>query len=149
EVSLPVLVATLSTIIVLAPIALTPGLGGFLFKPLALAVAFAMIASYVLAFTVVPALCSRILKRHGHAPAVPTNGNRADGNGMGYLTGNGNGHDPRPPGIGAALAHRVQLILAAATRRYEGALRAAIGRRGLVLGGAAAALVGALLLAPT
>jgi multidrug efflux pump subunit AcrB len=147
EVSLPVLVATLSTMIVLAPIALTPGLGGFLFKPLALAVAFAMIASYVLAFTVVPALCSRILKRHGHAPAVPANASGANGNGIGYL--NGNGDDPRPPGIGAALAHRIQLILAAATRRYEGALRVAIGRRGLVLGGAAAALVGALLLAPT
>src|SRR4051812_25799513 len=69
EVSLPVLVATLSTMIVLAPIALTPGLGGFLFKPLALAVAFAMIASYLLAFTVVPALCSRVLK--GHHPPSP------------------------------------------------------------------------------
>ena len=68
EVSLPVLVATLSTMIVLAPIALTPGLGGFLFKPLALAVAFAMIASYLLAFTVVPAVCSRVLKGHGHTP---------------------------------------------------------------------------------
>src|SRR5215212_11346479 len=67
EVTLPVLVATLATMIVLAPIAMTPGLGGFLFKPLALAVAFAMIGSYVLAFTVVPALCSRMLRGHrGH-----------------------------------------------------------------------------------
>src|SRR5205085_10326721 len=77
ETTLPVLVATLATMIVLAPIAMTPGLGGFLFKPLALAVAFAMIASYVLAFTVVPALCSRLLKpHHGHADTQPGLGAR-------------------------------------------------------------------------
>lgn len=144
EVSLPVLVATLSTMIVLAPIALTPGLGGFLFKPLALAVAFAMIASYLLAFTVVPALCSRVLKGHGHPPALPE-GELVNGDGDGP---NGNGRDPRPPGLAAQVAHRIQLLLAALTRRYEGALRAAMTRRGLVLGGAAAALVGAFLLVP-
>ena len=32
EMTLPVLVATLATMIVLAPIAMSPGLGGFLFK---------------------------------------------------------------------------------------------------------------------
>src|SRR5262245_11597083 len=146
EVSLSVLVATLSTMIVLAPIAMTPGLDGFLFKPLALAVAFAMMASYFLAFTVVPALCSRILK--GYAQHSPANGASLNGNGIGNGNVNGNGHDPRPPGFGAQLAHRVQVALAVLTRRYEAMLRAAMGRRGLVLGGAAAALVGAFLLIP-
>jgi multidrug efflux pump subunit AcrB len=150
EVSLPVLVATLSTMIVLAPIAMSPGLGGFLFKPLALAVAFAMIASYLLAYTVVPALCSRMLKGHGPHPAG--NGDMANGKGLNgngsSVNGNGNGHDPRPPGMGAQLAHRIQAVLAALTRRYEGVLRVAMGRRGLILGGALAALIGAFLLVP-
>lgn len=72
ELTLPVLVATLALIIVLCPIALTPGIGGFLFKPLTLAVAFAMLASFVLAWTLVPALCSKLLKPHTtHAPHAP------------------------------------------------------------------------------
>src|SRR5207237_259310 len=48
EVTLPVLVATLSLIIVLLPVARSPGLGGFLFTPLTLAVAFAMLSSFFL-----------------------------------------------------------------------------------------------------
>ncbi len=71
EVTLPVLVATLALIIVLCPVALTPGVGGFLFKPLTLAVAFAMIASFVLSWTFVPALCSKMLAGHGHAGHTP------------------------------------------------------------------------------
>src|SRR5206468_9343617 len=42
EVTIPVLVATCTTVIVLCPLALMPGLGGFLFKPLALTVGSAM-----------------------------------------------------------------------------------------------------------
>jgi multidrug efflux pump subunit AcrB len=159
EVSLPVLVATLATMIVLAPIAMTPGLGGFLFKPLALAVAFAMIASYLLAFTVVPALCSRMLKGHNvetlaqraeheadlppeevlHAPTTTS----ATGYVAESLDDSRSKHSPI-----ARLSMRIQGALTAITHRYESALRAAMGRRGLVLGGAAALLVGSFLLVP-
>src|SRR5205085_7258551 len=66
EVTMPVLVATLTTIIVLCPIALMPGMGGFLFRPLTLAVAFAMLASFVLSRTYVPVLCAKWLKGHTH-----------------------------------------------------------------------------------
>jgi len=66
ELTLPVLVATLSTIIVLCPLALMPGLGGFLFKPLALTVGFAMAVSYLLSWTLVPSFCSTLLRAHGH-----------------------------------------------------------------------------------
>jgi multidrug efflux pump subunit AcrB len=65
ELTLPVIVATLALIIVLCPVALTPGVGGFLFKPLTLAVAFAMIISFVLSWTFVPSLCSKLLRGHG------------------------------------------------------------------------------------
>ena len=53
---MPELVSTLCTFLVLAPLALMPGLGQFLFKPMALAVAFAMIAAYILSRTLVPGL---------------------------------------------------------------------------------------------
>jgi multidrug efflux pump subunit AcrB len=57
----PVMVATCTTILVLAPLALIPGMGGFLFKPLALAVAFAMLVSFLLSRTFVPMMCARFL----------------------------------------------------------------------------------------
>lgn len=63
EVTVPVLVATLTTIIVLCPIAFMPGMGGFLFRPLTLAVAFAMLASFLLSRTLVPVLCANWLGR--------------------------------------------------------------------------------------
>lgn len=61
EVRMPVLVSTLVTIIVFAPVLLIAGIGKFLFTPLALAVTFAMIASYVIALTAVPVYCARFL----------------------------------------------------------------------------------------
>jgi multidrug efflux pump subunit AcrB len=61
EVMVPVMVATCTTILVLAPIALMPGMGGFLFRPLALAVAFAMLTSFVLSRTFVPMMCAKFL----------------------------------------------------------------------------------------
>lgn len=64
EVAQPALVATVSTIIVLVPLAFMPGMGKFLFRPLALAVTFAMIISLFLALTFVPTLCAAWLKPH-------------------------------------------------------------------------------------
>jgi multidrug efflux pump subunit AcrB len=64
EVMVPVLVATCTTTIVLAPLALIPGMGGFLFKPLALAVAFAMLTSFLLSRTFVPMTCAKFLPDH-------------------------------------------------------------------------------------
>ncbi len=52
----------------LLPLALMPGLGAFLFRPMFLAVAFAMAIAYVLSRTFVPARCAAWLKSHGHKP---------------------------------------------------------------------------------
>src|SRR5438132_6822849 len=70
EVAMPELVASCCTLLVLAPLALMPGMGTFLFRPMALAVAFAMIAAYLLSRSFVPALCSLWLRSHGPQPAV-------------------------------------------------------------------------------
>lgn len=71
EVALPALVATLCTLLVLAPLALMPGLGTFLFRPMALAVGFAMLAAFALALTFVPAMCKLWLRGHEHHEAAP------------------------------------------------------------------------------
>lgn len=62
EVAVPELVAGLCTLLVLAPLALMPGLGQFLFRPMALAVAFAMTAAYLLSRTFVPSRAARWLR---------------------------------------------------------------------------------------
>ncbi|HEY5314816.1 MAG TPA: efflux RND transporter permease subunit, partial [Pirellulales bacterium] len=64
EVAMPELVASLCTLLVLAPLALMPGLGTFLFKPMAMAVAFSMIVAYLLSRTFVPTRCAAWLKAH-------------------------------------------------------------------------------------
>jgi multidrug efflux pump subunit AcrB len=65
EVRMPILVATITTVIVFAPVVFLSGIGRFLFTPLALSVSLAMIASYVVALTVVPAWCGRFLAHSG------------------------------------------------------------------------------------
>src|SRR3954471_5765921 len=56
EVASPAFVSTLSICIVFVPIFLLTGVGGFLFAPLAMAVVFAMLASYFLSRTLVPTM---------------------------------------------------------------------------------------------
>src|SRR5260370_18348555 len=62
EVRMPVLVSTIVTIVVFAPVVFMSGIGKFLFAPLALSVTLAMIASYIVALTVVPAYCAQFLR---------------------------------------------------------------------------------------
>jgi multidrug efflux pump subunit AcrB len=121
ELTLPVIVATLALIIVLAPVALTPGVGGFLFKPLAVAVAFAMIASFILSWTFVPALCSKMLRGHGHGPGHHNPGD----------------HSPpdRPPGFFARVYGRISAVIDFFGRGYARLLAVALRHRLAVLVG--------------
>ncbi len=64
EVSMPVLAATLTTIVVFFPVVFLTGIGRFLFAPLALAVVFSIGASYLVAMTVVPVWCASFLGAH-------------------------------------------------------------------------------------
>jgi multidrug efflux pump subunit AcrB len=72
EVAMPELVASCCTLLVLAPLALMPGMGEFLFRPMAMAVAFAMIAAYLLSRSFVPARCAAWLKAHDVAHPIPS-----------------------------------------------------------------------------
>ena len=67
EVSLAVLAATLTTVVVFFPVTFLYGVSKFLFSALALAVVISLFASYVVAMTVIPLFCSRLLKTVPHA----------------------------------------------------------------------------------
>jgi multidrug efflux pump subunit AcrB len=84
QIAVPAIVATLSICIVFFPVVLLVGPARFLFTPLAIAVVLAMLASYVLSRTLVPALARMLM--HGEHHAHPG--------------------DPPPPGAWASLAHR-------------------------------------------
>lgn len=60
----PAFVSLLCICIVFVPMFFLPGVAGFLFVPLALAVVFAMIASFILSRTLVPTMAMYLLKRH-------------------------------------------------------------------------------------
>jgi len=62
EVALPVLAATLTTIVVFFPVTFLYGVSKFLFGALALAVVISLIASYIVALTVVPLFCANFIK---------------------------------------------------------------------------------------
>jgi multidrug efflux pump subunit AcrB len=64
EVILPLTVATLAICIVFFPVLLLNGAARFLFIPLAATVVLAMLASYVLSFSVVPAFARQLLREH-------------------------------------------------------------------------------------
>ena len=64
EVALPVLSATLTTVVVFFPVTFLYGVSKFLFSALALAVVLSLFASYFVALTVVPLFCARFLRVH-------------------------------------------------------------------------------------
>ncbi|HEY0748262.1 MAG TPA: efflux RND transporter permease subunit [Steroidobacteraceae bacterium] len=64
QIALPALVSTLSICIVFVPMFLLAGVARYLFVPLAEAVIFAMLASYLLSRTLIPTLAKYLLKKH-------------------------------------------------------------------------------------
>jgi multidrug efflux pump subunit AcrB len=63
QIALPALVSTLSICIVFVPMFLLAGIARYLFVPLAEAVVFAMLASYLLSRTLIPTLANYLLKK--------------------------------------------------------------------------------------
>jgi multidrug efflux pump subunit AcrB len=66
EVALPVLAATLTTVVVFFPVTFLYGVSKFLFSALALAVALSLFASFAVAMTVVPLFCARFIRATHH-----------------------------------------------------------------------------------
>ncbi|MGO4465614.1 efflux RND transporter permease subunit, partial [Pseudoduganella sp. RAF53_2] len=67
QIAVPAFVATLAICIVFVPMFFLTGVSRYLFVPMAEAVVFAMIASYILSRTLVPTLAKYWLKMHDHS----------------------------------------------------------------------------------
>jgi multidrug efflux pump subunit AcrB len=63
EVAMPVLVSTITFIVVFYPVVFLSGMAKFLFTPLALSATFAILASYLVSITLLPAYCAAFLKQ--------------------------------------------------------------------------------------
>jgi CzcA family heavy metal efflux pump len=71
QIAVPAFVSTLSICIVFVPMFFLAGVAKFLFVPLAEAVSFAMLASYLLSRTLIPTLVMYIMRGHEHRADAP------------------------------------------------------------------------------
>ncbi len=62
EVAVPIIVSTLTTLVVFLPILFVPGIAGFLFRDLALTISFSLIVSTLVALTLIPLMASQFYK---------------------------------------------------------------------------------------
>lgn len=76
EVAVPVVISTLTTLVVFIPILFVPGIAGFLFRDLALTISFALSVSSLVALSLIPMMSSLLLKEEKE---------RKDGSGKSYL----------------------------------------------------------------
>jgi len=72
QIAVPAFVSTLCICIVFVPMFFLTGVAKYLFVPLAEAVSFAMLASYLLSRTLIPTLVMYIMRGHEHRAARPT-----------------------------------------------------------------------------
>jgi CzcA family heavy metal efflux pump len=73
QIAVPAFVSTLCICIVFVPMFFLTGVARFLFVPMAEAVCFAMLASYLLSRTLIPTMVMYIMRGHEHRAAEPTN----------------------------------------------------------------------------
>ena len=66
-----IMASTLTTLAAFFPISLTPGIMGEFIKPIPITVMFALGSSFLLAVTITPALCSRLLSKQHEINIVP------------------------------------------------------------------------------
>jgi multidrug efflux pump subunit AcrB len=113
QVAFPEFVSTLGICIVFLPVFLLSGTAAFVFKPLALAVIFAMVASYVLSRTLVPVLAALLLPAEARIEAAASAANR-------------------PPHGLRRIHHAIEHALDDASARQRSALDRFLARRWLI-----------------
>src|SRR5277367_1180871 len=123
QIGTPLLVSTLCICVVFLPIFFLGGVARYLFVPLAEAVVFAMIASYIVSRTLVATLAMYLLKEKQHA------------------TGGAKGFFARFQAAFENLFERLR-------QRYQVLLTALVSRRGSFIGGFLATCVATFLLVP-
>src|SRR5262249_11070695 len=112
QIVIPTLLATLCIAVVWFPLFALSGVAGYLFKPMAEAVMIAMLASFVLSFTLLPTMAKYILEIH-HA-----------------LHGDGNEHDTEAPsGIFRRFQRGFERRFDRFRERYNARLERAVANR--------------------
>ena len=71
EVAMPILVSTITTIVVFFPVLFLAGVAQNLFLPLALTISFALITSFFVSRTVTPLLCLYVMRTRAHDAGPP------------------------------------------------------------------------------
>lgn len=128
QIAVPALVSTLAICIVFVPVVFLTGPAAYLFIPLALAVIFAMLASYFLSRTLVPTLMLFLLK----------------GEAQQYASGQ---HDA-PAGLFGRLHARFEHTFEAVRQAYRGLLDGALHNRGVTVALMLGFAVGSFALVP-
>ena len=116
QIAVPTFVATISICVVFVPVLLLTGTAAYLFTPLAMAVVFAMLASYLLSRTLVPTMMAYLLDSELDLYRAGPDGEPAGGRGMIWRA-----------------HHLFNALFEKLRYRYVGLLDWSLGHRGLVL----------------
>ncbi len=135
QIAAPQLVSTLAICIVFLPIMALSGASGSLFKPLAMSVVFAMVASYLLSRTFVPVMAHKLLGKevhlHAHGHEVVDDGRMRHHEHVVHA-----GHFTPPKGDWIWSVHqRFNRHFEKLLDAYRGSIQAAIHRRSAVIWG--------------
>jgi multidrug efflux pump subunit AcrB len=117
EIMPPATVALFCICIAFVPLLALGGVAGFLFRPLAMAVVFAMIASYILTYTLVPTMAHFLLKNQHHHGA------------------GGDPSEPRRLGLFGRFQQGFEHYFEGFRQGYLGLLRLALAHRFVFAGG--------------
>ena len=123
QIVVPAFVSLLCICIAFVPMFFLPGVSGFLFAPMAMAVVFAMIGSFTLSRTLVPTMASYLLVAHGDAKDVS----------VAKAHDASKGHHPRNPL--ARFQHRFEVRFEKVRAGYHRYLTFAMDRRLIFAGG--------------
>jgi multidrug efflux pump subunit AcrB len=160
QIAVPAFVSTLSICIVFVPIFFLSGTAKYLFQPLAMAVIFAMLASYLLSRTVIPTMVKFLLR--GHMEEIDTSlGRQLDENGNAQLPGATGNAEKHASGVGRsagilgaisgfffAIHEGFNRVFEKIRDRYVEALRWCLSHRGLVFAAMGGTLLISLCLVP-
>jgi len=130
QIAAPAFVSTLSICIVFVPVLLLTGAAKYLFTPLAMAVVFAMLASYLLSRTIIPTMVHYLLRPEVKLYAQGKHGETAGGKGVIW-----------------AVHYLFNNRFESMRKSYHGLLDWCLSHRAPVLGGFAIFIAGSLCLA--
>src|SRR6202522_1671361 len=130
EIMAPATIALFCICIAFVPLLSLGGVAGYLFRPLAMAVVFAMIASYVLTYTLVPTMAHFLLRNQHHHSTRSDDG------------------EPPPKGFFARMQHGFEHYFERVRQAYLGLLELALHHRFWFAGGFLGVALMSLGLAP-